>query len=582
MATVTGLTAERMLEIEAASVVDGDVSGNDLLLTRKDGSVINAGNVRGVPGPEGPMGSALDVVTAQPVLDIGIINQIRAGRQLSLADFTGIGLNDVRALWNLSNANDSSGNARHLTIKGDVPFAPGINGLPATAAQFSGSTAQALYIPDAANGPFALRQGSIGIWHRCSRKGYSNYFFVRSGQASGTWSWYLGVQTNGSVIFSTFDGATPTGSVQCFTDICDDRWHHVTATWDGTKNRVYIDGMLECEQNQSTSLLIYTGAAPVTLGGYAGSDPATSNPSYARLDEAFVLGDVANEDQIQYLRAASIPHALGSVPKSVHLGVRRKRRGVLAVSDFPSQPLRLYNLTNGSLADEGSQNAPLTIGAGNIIDAAGPDGDAKGAKHFYTGHGGLRATDAGLGFTAAQPRTHGCWFKSMASAVGGTMYSWGSDERLQVSAANAYSSYNAPDMISVTAIGTMEGLWHFGVVVEDPNDPVAKRKLYLDNRLIAISQAINAITVANNASGFAIGMNATSGGFWLGDIDAVFVHPAALNPDELHKLWCAGAKQLGIKPAGAEDHIQAVELGRILATFDAIDSCNSIDLAVTT
>src|SRR4051812_6766419 len=185
MATVTGLTAERMLEIEAASVVDGDVSGNDLILTRKDGSIINAGNVRGVPGPEGPMGSSLEVVTAQPVLDVGIINQIRAGRQLTLQDFTSIGLNDVRALWNLSNANDSSGNGRHLTIKGAVPFAPGINGQAATAAQFSGSAAQALWIADAANGPFALRQGTFGFWHRTARKNYANYFFVKSGVPSG-------------------------------------------------------------------------------------------------------------------------------------------------------------------------------------------------------------------------------------------------------------------------------------------------------------------------------------------------------------------------------------------------------------
>ena len=30
MATVTGLTAERMLEIEAASVVEGEIRGGDL------------------------------------------------------------------------------------------------------------------------------------------------------------------------------------------------------------------------------------------------------------------------------------------------------------------------------------------------------------------------------------------------------------------------------------------------------------------------------------------------------------------------------------------------------------------------
>lgn len=45
MATVTGLTAERMLEIEAGSVVDGDINGSGhLILTKHDGSTIDAGS----------------------------------------------------------------------------------------------------------------------------------------------------------------------------------------------------------------------------------------------------------------------------------------------------------------------------------------------------------------------------------------------------------------------------------------------------------------------------------------------------------------------------------------------------------
>lgn len=47
MATVDGLTKARMLAIEAASVVDGDVVGDNLILTKHDGSTIDAGNVRG-------------------------------------------------------------------------------------------------------------------------------------------------------------------------------------------------------------------------------------------------------------------------------------------------------------------------------------------------------------------------------------------------------------------------------------------------------------------------------------------------------------------------------------------------------
>lgn len=70
MGTITGLTADRMLAIEAASVVDGDVQGDDLFLIRQDGTPINAGNVRGAAGPTGPPGpsSAPPLVSVLPAL----------------------------------------------------------------------------------------------------------------------------------------------------------------------------------------------------------------------------------------------------------------------------------------------------------------------------------------------------------------------------------------------------------------------------------------------------------------------------------------------------------------------------------
>jgi len=58
MATITGLTADRMLEIEGASVVDGEIVGGNLILTKHDGTTINAGPVIGPPGPTGPVGPA--------------------------------------------------------------------------------------------------------------------------------------------------------------------------------------------------------------------------------------------------------------------------------------------------------------------------------------------------------------------------------------------------------------------------------------------------------------------------------------------------------------------------------------------
>lgn len=58
MTTVTGLTAERMIAIEGASVVNGQVDGaGNLILTKHDGNTINAGHVAGAQGPQGTPGA---------------------------------------------------------------------------------------------------------------------------------------------------------------------------------------------------------------------------------------------------------------------------------------------------------------------------------------------------------------------------------------------------------------------------------------------------------------------------------------------------------------------------------------------
>lgn len=68
MATVTGLTKERMLEIEAESIVDAALSGDNLILTRHDGTPIDVGSVRGPQGIQGPpYVNGVDTVSDQTI-----------------------------------------------------------------------------------------------------------------------------------------------------------------------------------------------------------------------------------------------------------------------------------------------------------------------------------------------------------------------------------------------------------------------------------------------------------------------------------------------------------------------------------
>lgn len=61
MATVTGVTAARMLASEADSIVDARVDVDNLILTTRDGTDINVGNVRGAPGDS--VGNVTELVT---------------------------------------------------------------------------------------------------------------------------------------------------------------------------------------------------------------------------------------------------------------------------------------------------------------------------------------------------------------------------------------------------------------------------------------------------------------------------------------------------------------------------------------
>jgi len=587
MATITGLTAERMLEIEAASVVDGDVVGNDLILARQDGSIINAGNVRGPAGPTGPIGSAFEVMSAQPVFDIGVISQLRAGRQLTPADFTNMGLNVPVALWNLSNANDSSGNARHLTIKGGVPFGTGINGLASTSAVFAGSTAQALYRADTGGAdPLRIRTGSIGMWFRTSKKGVSYDVFGKYGGTSAISSFLFETHSSGAMTVFVVDGVTQTSGLTS-TVIDDDRWHFILITNDGQRTKIYVDGTFENQMN--TLYFNPSASAPLNIGGrQADAGNPTVAPATCRVDEAFILSDVLTDDQVRNLYCASLPHSLGSVPKHVFLSVRRKRRGAApATTDFPAQPVRLYNFVGGVLTDQGSNNVPLTAPVGLLGLGGGPDGLTGGAYLFGGAHQGLAASDAGLP-SGLSPRSYGAWVKVGSSIAVQGLISWGAGSSsasgvwlglATASFRNLYSQSVASGL-DITGPDIVDANWHHVAVVEE--DTAAdgnKRKMYVDGRLVGVSTTLASITLGG-ANRFRIGANADGTSPFTGQMSRTFVYAGALTGEQIRALYNLGAQVLAPSQKDASDHVEAMESARLLASFNSLEAIDQLDVAV--
>lgn len=87
MGTVTALTAARMIAIEASSVVSGVISGNNLILTKHDGSTIDAGNVRGPTGSPG-------VTLSEYNSGLATVNASIAAANTKIDDNTPIGVVD--------------------------------------------------------------------------------------------------------------------------------------------------------------------------------------------------------------------------------------------------------------------------------------------------------------------------------------------------------------------------------------------------------------------------------------------------------------------------------------------------------
>jgi hypothetical protein len=519
------------------------------------------------------------VLNRVTVGDVGMAGQVRAGRALTAADFTALGLSAPRGLWNLSDLSDASGNGRALTNKGGVTFAPGINGIAATAAQFTGSAAQALYIADTgAADPFRIGTGSWGCWLRTAKRGTEQGTLSKWG-ATGGLSWWLGVSAaNLAKVYMSSIG-TDLSNFVGVSDVCDDRWHCVIVTHDGTVARLYVDGALEA--NLAFAAPMFGGASPLNIGAStADAGTAAGSSHFGRVDEAFVTADVLSDDQVRNLYCAKLAHGYGAIPSGIKLNVtRRKRGGAWAVGDFPAQPLRLHNFTAASLADQGSNNTALTnTFPALIVPVAGADGVSSGGLSFGGAHQGIGSTDAGMpvGLSA---RSYGCWFKTGASLVAGII-AWGTYGHAEIITLTTGQVRLDSGADLIVGPFVCDGQWHCVVVVEDnaAGDGI-KRKGYIDGRLIGGSTALGAITLAG-AGKFRLGSTSDGANPFTGQIDGAFVSDAAFTYVQVAALWAKGSQALLPSPKNPGDHVEAWDAAAVYATFDGLETNAQVDLGV--
>lgn len=111
---------------------------------------------------------------------------------------------------------------------------------------------------------------------------------------------------NAATTFVAFDNCCPIHDWFGKTDVADDKWHHLVATFDGKEKRIYVDGELD-EKIGAPTKVIGAGAARfgfIGIGSEAAAFDAAVGPTWAfngLIDEFMLFHRALSEKEIEHL-----------------------------------------------------------------------------------------------------------------------------------------------------------------------------------------------------------------------------------------------------------------------------------------
>lgn len=166
------------------------------------------------------------------------------------------------AFWKLDgNGNDSSGNNNHLTNVNNVTFSSGKIGSAASFSDGKYFTSEVQI-----GGEENVENFTFSLWIKTTQTSGSN----RMISAAGGYNYYF--MEYGGQIYANFGGSQFNSS----SSVNDGNWHHVVVTYNRIKLRIYIDGELESDGDE-------TGLTPLSYV-FLGSDDAGNQSLSGSLD----------------------------------------------------------------------------------------------------------------------------------------------------------------------------------------------------------------------------------------------------------------------------------------------------------
>ncbi|MFM2317270.1 MAG: hypothetical protein RLZZ155_1602, partial [Bacteroidota bacterium] len=205
--------------------------------------------------------------------------------------FAQIPSNGLVGYWPFNgNANDESGNGINLTPQGTASLTFDRFNNPNSAYHFEQSLNPSLLsFPSTSISQINnFSAGSISFWlniHEFNVSnhyfGFDNSFFVKQRDGVNT-QLYLGIKGGTHKFRFHLDGALPSGfNFSSNADIELLTWTHITVTWNGSEQRIYINGVLDNSVASSAILSSMTDANYIQMGGI----PLGSYGAYSDIDD---------------------------------------------------------------------------------------------------------------------------------------------------------------------------------------------------------------------------------------------------------------------------------------------------------
>lgn len=531
------------------------------------------------------------VVAYAKVLRPGMVGQIAAGRDLTVADFTSHGMATPRALWNFTGGalTDASGNGFTLTNGGAVTFDKGINGVANEAARFSGAATAYLTAANSIKMPY----GSIGMWVKLNRNAGGIISTWQDATAVG--GFRIGVvATTGRLQVLL---GTNSGDLLNYWDtggrgrkrIDDGAWHFITVTWDGGRLVVYVDGRVDvtdgfAQGTPTRGPMFQPATAPMVLGCFL--NPTASAFFQGWIDEIFVTEQVLKLEQHRWLYAAKVPYTLSPQPKNIGVFIERYLpNGSLVSADFSTQPLLGYNfdaVAGITIDNYGSLGRTLTAAAGTPTSAPDVDGSKGGSVNML---GGTHYTASDTSLPAGtSSSTIGGWMQvNDLLAAFRCLLSYGNRRSIYYTITSGRGYFDASLMATGIDAGDFyeDGRWHFLVGVTDSTAfDGALAKLYIDGRLVGFTTAALGTTTLSGATGFRIGAGISGADNVNGNIATAFVCGYAMTTEEIFKLYVKQGAFLDRAPLDAAAHIEGFDATNIYVINDTLDPRSSLEFSV--